>query len=236
MTALNRVNALLNNRAAKLALTVIALGMIAVSSAQAVTLVTNLCALSGPGCAFTPTASVTGAPDDSTAVPTFNLTASPTFPGGVSVTGTFDFTADVAGLNLYSLELQLTGPTTGRPLGALGVTGLVGFDADPGVDSGIQGTLERFIVRQNGVDYENDFTTGPKANHVAGSALIYPLDPSAPVDQWTMIFDINWLGAGGSTLAIDFPLTENPSPEPVSVLLLGSGIGLLALLRRRRKA
>ena len=241
------LDAFLRSRAAILALAVIVLGMMSVSSAQAAPVGQyNLCAQSpsGPGCVFTATATVNVVPvgatdddpaDDDPALP-LNLAVSPTSVGGVTVTGTFGLTADLDGLNLYSVELMLTGPTTGIPLGAPAIVGLVDFTADPGDVGGILGTLTQFGFTQNGVPYSLSVATGIGVNHGVGSTLFVPLDPTAPVTDWTMIFDINWLGNEGSTLAIDFPLTENPAPEPVSVLLVGSGIGLLALLRRRRSA
>jgi len=242
MTALDHVNALLRSRTAWLAVTAIALGMIAVSPAQAIVL-TNLCNFTGGGCDMTQTASVTvldpntGLPlGGSTPLPNPTLTSAPTTPGGVTVTGTFGYTADLPGVNEYSLELVLNGTTAGVPLGTLGVTGLLDFDANPGPGGLVLGTQERFIVTQNGIDTEADFSTGIGANHGAGSAQIFPLDPTLPVTGWSMMFQIDWLTSDTSTLTVAFPLTEDPSPEPVSVLLVGSGIGLLALVRRWRKA
>ncbi len=245
MTALDRTASL------KLALMVFLLGIFAVSTVQATPAVYNLCAqqLSGPGCIFTATTSVNGVvvtggdesgepgdDDPAAQAPILNLIASPTARGGVTVTGTFGFTADVPGLNEYALVLQLTGPTSNVPLGALAIAGLLDFNADPGAVGGILGTITQFGFTQNGFPYAQTVQTGTEVNHGVGSTQFAFLDPGAPVTDWTMTFGVDWFADQGSTLAIDFPLTEDPVPEPVSVLLVGSGIGLLALLRRWRKA
>lgn len=62
-------------------------------------------------------------------------------------------------------------------------------------------------------------------NNVALSGLSNPLSAD---------FNIDWVFAAGSLPGAT--LTETPTPEPAAFYLLGSGVGLLALMRLRRKA
>jgi hypothetical protein len=155
--------------------------------------------------------------------------------GGVTVTGTFGFTADVAGTNTYGVQLLVTGPTAGIPLGAPSIVGIYDVNIDPGLGGLVDGTVLDFGVTPQGASTDwTDIVLG--SGHGYDSGVILPLDPNTTITQWSMLFDVVWTAPQGSSLAVDFPLTENPTPEPVSVLLVGSGIGLLALLRRWRKA
>ena len=238
MTTLDRANALLKSRAVKLALTVIPLGMFAVSAAQAAIVGSyNLCAPgTDPGsCVFTPTLSVVATPfnagDQSTATPTSSFSASPTAVGGVTVTGGFGMTADVAGDYLFTLDL--TGPTSGIPLGTTGGVAYYDANIDTGAGGSLGGLIQFFVTQ--GTDFTGSFPVAG-SGHFANTVALGPFDPTLSIDKWEMIFTFDWVADAGNTLAVDFPLTEDPTPEPVSVLLVGSGIGLLSLLRRWRKA
>jgi hypothetical protein len=236
VTALDRANAFLKNRAVKLALTVILLGIFAGSAAQAATVSYNLCQEGDPGtCLFSQTLQLVVIPDSTPSglsAPETNFTASPDAAGGVVLVGGFGLTADVAGD--YSFLLDLSGNTAGVPLGTNGVAGYYDGIIDPGA-GGILGALTQFTVTQNSLDYSADVTVaGP--GHGTGNCWMGPLYADQTVTNWDVQFSFNWIANAGDSLSVEFPLTLDPTPEPVSVLLVGSGIGLLALLRRWRRA
>ncbi len=246
MTARDRAK-----KAVRFALMLMLLGVFAVSAAQAITIAKPnvLCGapVSGPGpCDLTQTLTINGATGASgdeyigvTATPGTPFTASPDADGGVVVLGGFLLTADEPGI--YNVLLDLTGAAPGIALGTDGVAGYYDVILSPASledTSGVLGTAALFSVTAD------DLTVfGPEQvsvlgeGHGIGNVHIGPIDPSQIIASWDMQISFDWFAlTSGDTLGVDIPLTEDPTPEPVSVLLVGSGIGLLALLRRRRQA
>ena len=233
MNSLDRAKAFLKGRGAKLALAVIPLATIAVSTAQAVRQV-------GP--VFGPPASGSGVSYSCSGCsfnPNFAITTLPLFNGaqGIRVSGPASFTANSPGD--YNLYLQFSGVVGGGSFGSATMPVDYLFSVDPGNGTFTHWNLE-FGVSETPSTYLSFTTSGAGSGSqpvdISGTGTITGLLAGQPY-AWNINLTLDWTAnATGATLNLDLPLDIGSVPEPASILLVGPGIGLLMLVRRRRKA
>jgi hypothetical protein len=161
------------------------------------------------------------------------LTNPANYVTGVEFSGSGSFTA--GGSDLYSIQLLATGSSNSGRLSVDSLPVSYIFTVDPG-EGDFTGWTVLFQISQeaNVFSYTN---TGTGTN-VSGYGTITGLNPEAAVSNWEMLLTLGWTAREtGQTLAFDLPLDINgQTPEPVPFLLVGTGISLLLLLRRRRTA
>ena len=216
-------------------LTVIGLAMIAASTAQA-----TICCIVGGG-PFIQSAYESGytvgpgsANLSGMAATVINL---PNGVSGLDLAGSGSLLATDPGS--FSVHVSAVASSNGKPSVESSYPVSYAFDVEPGGGTVTGWTLD-FHLFQAGIDHSYDVTyEGQDVVNTGfgGVGAITGIDPSLPVGTFEIDMTLYWTAtAAGQTLGFDLPADIDHAPEPASFLLVGTGIGLLALVRRRRKA